>query len=96
MNKVGLRSPLRYPGSKALLLDYFSSYLTENLLVGAHLHEPYAGGASISLGMLERGLVSTASIVERDPLIYAFWKIAVEAPDDLCCRVERIPVTLAT
>lgn len=87
-------SPLRYPGSKSNLADYFETFIKENLLLGAHLFEPYAGGASISLSMLARGLVSKATLVEKDPLVFAFWKSIKEDPEGLCERVQKAKVTL--
>jgi len=86
--------PLRYPGSKSNLADYFETFIKENLLLGAHLFEPYAGGASISLSMLARGLVSKATLVEKDPLIFAFWRSIKENPEGLCERVQKAKVTL--
>ena len=91
-----LKSPLRYPGGKYVLADYFEEIIKENFLLDATLIEPYAGGASISLAMLGRGAVSNIVLVERDPLLYAFWKSVITEPDKLCSRIRRIPVTLAT
>jgi DNA adenine methylase len=89
-----LLSPLRYPGSKQNLADYFENLVNENLLVGAHLYELYAGGASISLRLLSRELISGATLIERDPLIYSFWKCVKCCPEDLCARIEGAEVTL--
>jgi DNA adenine methylase len=96
MSGPDLSSPLRYPGGKNHLTDYFENIIKENLLLGAPLYEPYAGGASISLAMLSRGLVSKATLVELDPLIYSFWKCVKECPEDLCRTVESVHVNLET
>jgi DNA adenine methylase len=90
------QSPLRYPGSKAGLAKYFEVTLKENLLIGAHLFEPYAGGASVSLAMLASDFIAKATLVERDPLIYAFWKAVKFHTDELCSRIMRCEVTIAT
>lgn len=90
------QSPLRYPGGKNALADYFEVVLKENLLIGSHLYEPYAGGASISLAMLSRDVVAKATLVEKDPLIYAFWKCVKFQGDELCDRVMRLRITIAT
>lgn len=90
------QSPLRYPGGKNALADYFEVVLKENLLIGSHLYEPYAGGASISLAMLSRDVVAKATLVEKDPLIYAFWKCVKLQGDELCDRVMRLSITIAT
>lgn len=90
------QSPLRYPGGKNALADYFEIILKENLLIGSHLYEPYAGGASISLAMLSRKVVSKATLVEKDPLIYAFWKCVKFEADELCERIMNLSITVAT
>lgn len=90
------QSPLRYPGGKNALADYFEIILKENLLIGSHLYEPYAGGASISLAMLSRQVVSKATLVEKDPLIYAFWKCVKFEADELCERIMNLSITVAT
>lgn len=91
-----LSSPLRYPGSKYVLVEYFESMIHENLLSGCHFYEPYAGGASMSLSLLGREVISGATLVEKDPLVYAFWKCVHQQPDELCERILRLRVTLGT
>lgn len=89
-------SPLRYPGGKALLAAYVSGVIEENLLSGCTFYEPYAGGASVSLELLRLGFVANAVLVERDPLVYAFWWSVFNATDYLCDAVESCPVTIET
>jgi len=91
-----LLSPFRYPGSKYVLADYFQSVIAENFLTGCHLYEPYAGGASLSLCLLSRGVISRATLVERDPLIYAFWKCVKTQPEELCKRIQQLTVSIPT
>jgi DNA adenine methylase len=91
-----LRSPLRYPGSKAGLVDYVSTLINENLLTGCHFHECHAGGASLGLGLLATGVITRLSLVEKDPLIYAFWKAAICCPDQLCEKIRDLPISLST
>ena len=67
-------SPLRYPGSKAFLVNYIDSILKENHLEGCHFIEPYAGSAIISIELLKKGTIGDAVLVEKDPLIYCFWR----------------------
>jgi DNA adenine methylase len=68
--------------------------LERNLLVGSHLYEPFAGGSAVSLGLLANGFIPSATWVERDPLIYAFWKMVQEKPEELVDRMMRSKVTL--
>lgn len=89
-------SPLRYPGGKALLSSYISCVIEENFLTGCTFYEPYAGGASVSLELLKLGFISKAVLVERDPLVYAFWRCVFEQTDRLCAAVEAAPVTIET
>jgi len=91
-----LLSPLRYPGSKHLLIDYFQTFLRANGIIQPHLFEPFAGGASLSLGLLARGVVDRVTLIERDPLVYAFWKCIKRCPDELCEKVWKLDVSLAT
>lgn len=89
-------SPLRYPGGKARLSPYVSSVIEENLLAGCTLYEPYAGGASVSLDLLRLGFIARAVLVERDPLIYAFWHTVFCDTEALCSAIEACPVNLST
>jgi DNA adenine methylase len=89
-------SPLRYPGGKALLTAYVSGVIEENLLSGCTLYEPYAGGASVSLELLRLGFIADAVLVERDPLVYAFWWSVFNETESLCGAVEACPVTIKT
>jgi DNA adenine methylase len=87
-------SPLRYPGSKVRITEMVAGLLERNLLVGSHLYEPFAGGSAVSLGLLANGFVPSATWIERDPLIYAFWRMVQEKPEDLIDRMMRSKVTL--
>ena len=89
-------SPLRYPGGKALLTAYVSGVIEENIRSGCTLYEPYAGGASVSLELLRLGFIAAAVLVERDPLVYAFWWCVFNDTDALCSAVEACPVTIET
>jgi DNA adenine methylase len=89
-------SPLRYPGGKSLLSTYVSGVLEENLLAGCTFYEPYAGGASVSLDLLRMGFIDKAVLIERDPLVYAFWHSVFNDTDKLCAAIEACPVTLET
>ncbi|MGU2441958.1 DNA adenine methylase, partial [Burkholderia cenocepacia] len=62
-------SPLRYPGGKARLAAYISGVIEENYLNGCTFYEPFAGGASVSLELLRLGFISSAVLIERDPLV---------------------------
>jgi DNA adenine methylase len=88
-------SPLRYPGSKVRITGMVAALLERNLLVGSHIYEPFAGGSAVSLGLLANGFASAATWVERDPMIYAFWKMVKDRPDELIARMIRGKIALA-
>ncbi len=88
-------SPLRYPGSKVRITEMVAGLLEQNLLVGSHLYEPFAGGSAVSLGLLANGFVPSATWIERDPLIYSFWRMVKERPEELISRMMRSKVTLS-
>lgn len=89
-------SPLRYPGGKHFLAPYVASVIEENYLTGCTLYEPFAGGASISLELLRLEYIDKAVLIERDPLVYAFWYCVKHDLDALCGAVEAANVTIET
>ena len=89
-------SPLRYPGSKADLVPVVAEIFAESGLSGRPLIEPYAGSASVSLSLVEAGVVPTALIGEQDPLLYAFWRATFDHTDELLERFLDLPITLET
>lgn len=96
MSLCNISNPLRYPGGKSSLIGYIAAIIEENLLSGCTLYEPYAGSAIVSLEMVQRGFAQNAVIVERDPLIYAFWKCVFDQTDSFCLRINDIEVTIET
>lgn len=94
MKKVS--SPLRYPGGKTELSPYVEKVITNNDLVGCHIIEPFAGGASVSLSLLQSKVVSKATLLEYDPLIYSFWHCVFNMTDDLCTLINDTPITIET
>ncbi len=93
---MSMNSPLRYPGSKASLVDYISILLKENYLEGCHFIEPYAGSAIVSLELLKKSLISKATILEKDPLVYAFWHSVFTNPYALIEKLYKLPINLDT
>jgi DNA adenine methylase len=93
---IELVSPFRYPGSKQALSGYFKQFLEKNGINKPHLFEIFAGGASLSLTLLSIDAVEEVTLVERDPLIYAFWKCLKRSPSELCDRIWKIQPTIDT
>jgi len=92
-----ITSPLRYPGAKSNLVNYISCLMAREFPDGkCTVVEPYAGSAIISLSLVYNGLTENAIIVERDPLIYAFWDAIFSMPEKLISRIDTIDVSIET
>jgi len=87
-------SPLRYPGSKRRLAGYIKQTLTLNGCSPALFVEPFAGGASVALQLLNDNKVERIGLIDLDPLIAAFWETVFFDADWLVNQVETIEVTL--
>jgi len=73
-------SPLRYPGAKRLLLPAIRRLFPEH--VGL-LIEPFGGGASVALALLDEGRADRVVMGDADPLVAAFWSVSTGRPDEL-------------
>ncbi len=91
---ASILSPLRYPGAKRRLAGYLAQVLRLNKLRPKLFVEPFAGGASVALALLNDGLVEKIALGERDPLVAAFWKTVFRDPEWLVQEIQRIPVTI--
>lgn len=91
-----IKSPLRYPGGKAKLTEYVANVIKHNDLTNCHFYEPFAGGSSVSLGLLQMGIVKSITLVEKDPLIYSFWKSVFDNTDKLCENIEKTEINIDT
>lgn len=59
-------SPLRYPGGKGKLEPFMEMMIKNLNHVGGTYIEPFAGGAGIALGLLEKELVKEIVINDLD------------------------------
>ena len=85
-------SPLRYPGGKGKVADYFKLVFTENDLEGGVYVEPYAGGASVALALLLNDYASKIVINDVDRSIYAFWFSVLNNTTKLCKLISDTKV----
>lgn len=92
--KVSILSPLRYPGSKRRLAKYIGQALELNNLRPDLMVEPFAGGASVALQLLNAGLVKKIGLMDLDPLVSAFWQTVFFDADWLVQQIESVEVTL--
>jgi DNA adenine methylase len=87
-------TPLRYPGGKGKVADYFKQIFRENLLYDGVYVEPYAGGASVALSLLFNEYASKIIINDIDRSIFAFWYSVLNKTDDLCKLIKDTPITI--
>lgn len=85
-------SPLRYPGGKYKIYPFIRDLCVENCV--KNYIEPYAGGASVALGLLLNGIVDKIVINDLDRAIYAFWWSVKNKPDELCEMIYNTPIGL--
>lgn len=89
-------SPLRYPGGKRKLLPLIEDLLHKANLTVDLLVEPFAGGAAVSIGLLEAGIVRQIALADKDYLIASFWKtVFSRQASNLAELVLDTPITLA-
>jgi DNA adenine methylase len=91
-----LNSPLRYPGSKAGLVEWAERFLTETGRRGVQFVETYAGSAALSLNLLAKNVVTSVMLFERDPLLFSFWYCVFFRTDELIRLIDKFEVSLAT
>jgi DNA adenine methylase len=87
-------SPLRYPGGKGKLLPFVQDLIIQNGLDGGSYSEPYAGGASVALGLLIRDYVSEIHINDIDNGIYCFWSSILKQTDDFLRKIWDTPLSV--
>ena len=86
-------SPLRYPGGKWRLFGFIERAITINFSAPPRYIEPYAGGASLALSLLFKGLVKEIWINDLDPAIHAFWHSVLTRPNDFAELIAKVPLT---
>lgn len=87
-------SPLRYPGGKASLADFFETVINALELDKPTYVEPYAGGAGAGLDLLYRGVVRRIVINDLDKSIYAVWRSMLNETEAFLKRLEFTPLTV--
>ena len=89
-----LLSPLRYPGSKRRLVGYIQKALRLNNLTPQLYIEPFVGGGSIAINLLQTGLVKKAILMDMDPWVASFWDVLFFDTAWLVEQIKSIPITL--
>lgn len=91
---VSILSPLRYPGGKRRLAGYVAEALRLNGFTPKLYVEPFAGGASVALQLLNDGVVERIALGEMDPLVAGFWKTVFNDSEWLIRRLRAIEPSL--
>jgi len=89
-----LISPLRYPGSKRRLVDHISKTLKANQLHPDLYIEPFVGGGSVAINLLNQNLVDTVILVDLDPWITSFWQSVFFDTKWLIEQIQTMEVSL--
>ena len=87
-------SPLRYPGSKRKMLPAIRQLIDGNIPHPELFVEPFCGGASVSLGLLELNAIQRVLLADVDPLVAAFWQAATRDADGLIKEIRSLDVTV--
>lgn len=87
-------SPLRYPGGKSLMTNFFVDLFHRNGLQEIVYAEPYAGGAGAAINLLVDGHVNEIVINDANIGIYSFWNALVNESERFIQTINTIPVTL--
>ncbi|MDQ2973960.1 MAG: DNA adenine methylase [Acidobacteriota bacterium] len=91
---VTILSPLRYPGAKRRLSSYVAEVLRINSLRPKLFVEPFAGGLSVALQLLDDNCVEKIAVGEKDPRVASFWKTVFNDSQWLIDAINSTPVTL--
>lgn len=89
-------SPLRYPGGKRKLASRIASEMDRHGIAGFdRVFEPFAGGASVTIALLEAGVAESAIISDLDPLVADFWAtVFSQRAGELADRILDADVTV--
>lgn len=87
-------SPLRYPGGKGKLEPFMEMMIKKLNHVGGTYIEPFAGGAGIALGLLEKELVKEIVINDLDKGIYSFWRAILTETDRFLTELMGVQLSM--
>lgn len=87
-------SPLRYPGGKNKAITLFREVVKVNKMKGCVYVEPFAGGASVAIGLLIEGDANRIIINDADPSIYSFWFSCINNIEEFCLRLNETAVNI--
>lgn len=89
-----LYTPLRYPGGKTSLFDFFANVLIAHKWEHMTYVEPYAGGAGAALSLLILNHVDKIVINDFDKAIFSFWDSMINRTDEFVELIRKTPLTI--
>jgi len=87
-------SPLRYPGSKRYFAAYIAQALEVNDLRPSLYIEPFIGGESAGLYLIQRNLIDKGISIDPGPWITNFERKVFWDTDWQLDQIEKAPVKL--
>jgi DNA adenine methylase len=96
MNQMSspLSSPLRYPGGKSILTDFFVDFIDTNQISDAIYIEPYCGGAGAAVNLLMSDVVSEIHLNDANYSIFSFWHSLVTYGDEFVEKLVNTDISL--
>lgn len=79
-------SPLRYPGGKSKWIPFIAEQLDANKKT---FIEPFCGGSSVGLSLLEKGLVKSIVLNDLDFGVYSLFKTICDNPSYLIENIKK-------
>jgi len=76
------------------LVSTIEEALETNQLRPEFYVEPFFGGGSVGLNLLQHQMVDRVILIDRDPWVASFWQTVFFDTDWLLNQIESIPVTL--
>lgn len=81
-----LRSPIAYPGSKGRVIKSIANAMPTDWL---EFREPFAGGLSLSLYLMQRYPTRRYWVNDLDPFVSCFWVALASEPERLANRLTH-------
>lgn len=88
------QTPLRYPGGKSIMTQFFKELFKQNGLENCVYSEPYAGGAGAAVNLLLSNSVQAIRINDAAIGVFSFWHYLFEESEKFMEAVQSTPVTL--
>lgn len=94
IQRTHLYTPLRYPGGKTSLFEFFDNVIQCHGWNDVIYIEPYAGGAGAAISLLILDKVHSIVINDYDPAIFCFWKAIIEHTEDFIHKMNSTDTTI--